>query len=188
MPIPLPPPRRSYDGPIEQLPRPRESTRDRHHLFWPGAIMNGLGLNDFRSLACAKAPNLDSMVHTLVHQRFNGVIQFTYAEHLEDFKRRAKAAVERHARRQCGCFNPNRRLIVDVLTLEVFTPRRFQGPPCTAIAVDQGIYKTMRDYYATVAPITERVRDELAARCNDGGCACHVQGIRRPPVWAASAA
>jgi hypothetical protein len=150
--------------------------------------MRGLGLSDFRDMACTSARGLDSLVHSIVHQRFSGITQFAQVDHLTDFRQRTDVAIQRHEDRQCGCIDRDRLLVVDALTLEAMTPDRFLGPSCTGLAVDRGVYKLMRDYYATVAPVTERVRTELADRCQNGACACYVQGAFRPPIWLPRAA
>ncbi len=80
---------RHWDEPIEHLPRPRNSRRDCHHLFWPASDMTNDGFQELRDLPCAKANSLDSMVHSLIHMHFNGIVRLRGQGILEDFRGRA---------------------------------------------------------------------------------------------------
>lgn len=178
---------RCFAEPIVSLPRPRMSERDRHHLFWPGADMNEAGLTVFRGLGCTSARNLDSTVHTLIHQRYSGVMGLRQHRYKRDFQKRANACLQAHESRRCLCFRRDSLRIVDALSLEVFSPKSFDRPPCTGIAVDARVFDLMVSYYETVAPISDEVRRALGARCSGALCACYVQEggriVHRPPSW-----
>ena len=182
----MPVPRRSFD-PVIQLPKPRQSVHDTHHLFWPGADMRQIGLAPFRNIGCAKASRLDSMVHSVVHQRFSGLVSLRDAATLRDLRRLAGRAVEHHLSQHCACFMPSRLVVVDCLTLETFSASQYDRPPCLAVAVDGHLFDIMLDYYSVAAPVTVSVREELEARCDRGLCACYMhQGsarVFRPRLW-----
>jgi hypothetical protein len=177
---------RRYYEPVDNIPHIRSSIRDRHHLFWTGADLRRHGLGVFRGLDCASAGQLDSMVHSLVHQRFSGVLTLS-GDNLADFRTRANRCIERHQLKTCACWSAARLCTVDTLSLTACNPRLYEGTPCSAVLVDGQVYELMRDFYAAVAPITEAVRDQLADRCDKGECACMVrrgsQLIRQPDIW-----
>ena len=178
---------RRYDDAITCLPKERATVGDRHHLFWPGADVNRLGLVDFRALACTSARNLDSMIHSLIHERFGGVFGLHQGGTAIDFITRAKLCVNRHDDQSCGCYNRRRLVVIDALNLEVIIKRQFDQPACTAIAIDQDIYRFMRDYYQTVAPMTDSIPAALTTRHERARCACYrlmgAERVHRPELY-----
>ena len=182
----MPPATRKFDEPITILPKARSTVYGRHHLMWSGADMRRYGLSDIRNLPCASSYKTDSMVHSLIHQRFAGFVALNHLS-LVDLTKRSLAFIEQHQRRQCACWNRRRLCVVDALTLEACRPASFDGPPCGGLLVDGQMYEIMRDYYAAVAPATDAVRLSLAGRCDTGACGCMVDFgaslIRRPVIW-----
>jgi hypothetical protein len=67
---------RRFHDPVETMPAERSSVYGRHHLLWPAADINLIDLTGFRGLACTSARNLDSMVHTLIHQHLPASVDF----------------------------------------------------------------------------------------------------------------
>ena len=183
---PMPDIPRQFHQPVAYLPRSRNSTHDRHHLFWPGTDMRRLGFTEFRAIGCTSASRLDSLVHSVIHQRYAGVLALD-PDGLQDLAVRTSRCLDRHYERRCACWTTTRACVVDTLTLEACEPRRFEGPPCTAIVVDGQIYELMRDYYAAVAPITLAVRHQLASRCDANECGCMITRgalrLRQPAIW-----
>lgn len=154
---------------IEELPRPRGSIHDRHHLFWPAPDYRQLGLGSFKSLSCTSARRIDSMVHTLVHQRHAGLALSQNVIDRRELLRRAKRCSYRHEEQRCSCFRPNRIRTIDALNLEYVDPFELDRAPCLIIRVDTDIVSLMRESYHTVAPVTQAVYELLEKRDPRGG-------------------
>jgi hypothetical protein len=174
---------RRRDEPITQLPRPRRSRRDRHHLFWPASDYRRYRLTRFRGLKCTSAWNLDSMVHTLIHQCYADALGLAQNEY-DRFQNLAAACIERHNQQQCGCIWPGRNIVLDIFSLK---PLRPEQPPCLSVEIDRDVIELMRLTYQPQAEVTFAARHLLEERCRGRLCACPLdsQGHNayRPVGW-----
>lgn len=182
---------RHFCDEIVELPQPRGSLHDRHHLFWPASDLRQLGLANFRALACASTQRFDSMVHSLVHQRHAGVQYASREIERHELLRRARGCVIRHEDRRCSCFKSKRLRSIDALTLERVQPHTGDRPPCVIIRVDADVHELMDNSYLTVAPLAASVYEQLDVRHADGLCGCRPPALVLPdfylqPAWTAS--
>jgi hypothetical protein len=176
---------RYYDPTV--LPQDRNTPFSDHHLvFQKDYMIHRLALGGLRNLPCA-ITRMDSVVHSVVHRLWNGFIKLFRSETTAELRHRGNIATSMHAIYQCGCHQPERRVLIDALSLETIEPNQFTGPPCTGLMADAGILSLIRDYYQRQEPDTATIRHQLQQRCQDGGCTCWTtlngHRVRTYPGW-----
>ncbi len=166
-----------------KLPGPRQTPRDDHHLLWEKDYLIDLGFRQLRELPCAIAVQMDSRVHSVIHILWSGFVKFSNRNRtqLAELTGRAASLIDIHDRLQCSCFNPSRKVIMSTLTLKEYSHGEYAGPACTALLVDKGVHRLMRDYYQRRVATTNTLRQLLVDRCDEGDCTCW-KPTRKGPV------
>lgn len=148
----------------------------RHHMFWKKDDYSGkIEKKNFRELACMITPKvLDPVAHKTFHHMHEPPAKPTI--------QLMKATWERHLAKECGCFKPEIKVLVDLLAL--CDPKLTLHLECMLIPMDPWAIQLYLNHASAVQSMPEYQYAYLLHRHQQGECngkLCQKPALRLVP-------